>query len=182
MLEKNDTEVLSHVCWAFSHLCDGPSSHIQQVVSCDVCWRLVELLMHRSWRVTKPSLRAIGNIVCAEDEQDYTQRVIECGAVTCLRQLIGHSNGEIQKEACWTLSNIAAGTADQIQCVLDSGSIPPLVNLASAKETDPEVKSEACWVVLNATSCGSDEQVGRVLAVSVVASLSLSSSFFRSSI
>jgi hypothetical protein len=67
--------------------------------------------------------------------------------------------GEIQKEACWTLSNIAAGTADQIQCVLDSGSIPPLVNLASAAQTDPEVKSEACWVVLNATSCGSDEQV-----------------------
>ena len=57
------------------------------------------------------------------------------------------------------LSNIAAGTVEQIQCVLDSGSIPPLVRLASSPETDPEVKSEACWVVLNATSCGSDLQI-----------------------
>lgn len=159
MLEKQDTEMLSHVCWALSHLCDGPSTHIQAVVNSSVCKRLVELLGHRSWRVTKPALRAIGNIVCAEDDHDYTQHIIECGAVPKLRELIGHSNREIQKEACWTLSNIAAGTIDQIQCVLDSGGIPALIELASSESTDSEVKSEACWVVLNATSCGSDEQI-----------------------
>ncbi|KAE9018003.1 hypothetical protein PF010_g6061 [Phytophthora fragariae] len=115
MLTSTDTEILSHVCWAFSHLCDGPSTHIQAVVDSDVCFRLVKLLSHSSWRVTKPALRAIGNIVCAEDDHDYTQHIIECGAVPSLRRLIAHSNREIQKEACWTLSNIAAGTVDQIQ-------------------------------------------------------------------
>ncbi|OQS01219.1 importin subunit alpha [Achlya hypogyna] len=159
MLASTDTEVLSHVCWAFSHLCDGPSTHIQAVVDSEVCLRLVELLSHNSWRVTKPALRAIGNIVCAEDDHDYTQHIIECGAVPSLRKLIAHSNREIQKEACWTLSNIAAGTVDQIQCVLDSGCIPSLMNLASSDTTDTEVRSEACWVVLNATSCGSDSQI-----------------------
>ncbi|RAW37323.1 hypothetical protein PC110_g6406 [Phytophthora cactorum] len=159
MLTSTDTEILSHVCWAFSHLCDGPSTHIQAVVDSDVCFRLVELLSHSSWRVTKPALRAIGNIVCAEDDHDYTQHIIECGAVPSLRRLIAHSNREIQKEACWTLSNIAAGTVDQIQCVLDSGCIPSLMGLAASDATDAEVKSEACWVVLNATSCGSDSQI-----------------------
>ncbi|ETW07427.1 hypothetical protein H310_01945 [Aphanomyces invadans] len=159
MLSSADTEVLSHVCWAFSHLCDGPSTHIQAVVDSEVCIRLVELLGHNSWRVTKPALRAIGNIVCAEDDHDYTQHIIECGAVPSLRKLIAHSNREIQKEACWTLSNIAAGTVDQIQCVLDSGCIPSLMGLASSDATDAEVRSEACWVVLNATSCGSDSQI-----------------------
>ncbi|RHY65574.1 hypothetical protein DYB30_010395 [Aphanomyces astaci] len=177
MLSSADTEVLSHVCWAFSHLCDGPSTHIQAVVDSEVCIRLVELLGHNSWRVTKPALRAIGNIVCAEDDHDYTQVrthstmvtrlalelpkpiLYRCGAVPSLRKLIAHSNREIQKEACWTLSNIAAGTVDQIQCVLDSGCIPSLMGLASSDATDAEVRSEACWVVLNATSCGSDSQV-----------------------
>ncbi|CEG47720.1 importin subunit alpha-1-like [Plasmopara halstedii] len=159
MLTSTDTEILSHVCWAFSHLCDGPSTHIQAVVDSNVCFRLVELLSHSSWRVTKPALRAIGNIVCAEDDHDYTQHIIECGAVPSLRRLIAHSNREIQKEACWTLSNIAAGTVDQIQCVLDSGCIPSLMGLAASDATDAEVKSEACWVVLNATSCGSDSQI-----------------------
>lgn len=124
---------------------------LQVVVEANICWRLVELLKHRSWRVTKPALRTIGNIVCAEDEVDYTQHIIEAGAVPCLRELIAHSNRcdhhearssplprpsvssnplsvciclpgvrlcrEIQKEACWTLSNIAAGTCEQIQTV-----------------------------------------------------------------
>ena len=91
-----------------------------------------------------------------------------------LRALIGHSNREIQKEACWTLSNIAAGTVDQIQCVVDSGSIPTLIQLASNEDVDAEVKSEACWVVLNATSCGSDAQIEYLVnegCVSIIKSL-----------
>ena len=160
VLRFEDTEVLSHACWALSHLCEGPSPHIQAVVTAQVCKRLVELLNVKSWRVVKPALRTIGNIVCAEDDQDYTQHIIDCGAVDCLRKLIDHSNREIQKEACWTLSNIAAGTVPQIQCVLDSGSISPLVTLASTgSDVDPDVKIEACWVILNATSCGSDKQI-----------------------
>jgi importin subunit alpha-6/7 len=105
-----------------------------------------------------PYVHQVGNIVCAEDEQDYTQHVIDAGAIECLRTLVLHSNREIQKEACWTLSNIAAGTVSQIQQVLDSGCMPSLMEITSTV-TDAEVKSEACWVILNATSCGSDAQV-----------------------
>ncbi|KAG5186830.1 armadillo-type protein [Tribonema minus] len=159
LLRSADGEVLSHTCWALSHLCDGPSVHIKAVVDAEICQRLVDLLLHRSWRVTKPALRTIGNIVCAEDEVDYTQYIMDAGAVPCLRQLITHSTREVQKEACWTLSNIAAGTIDQIQTVLDSGALPPLVQLATSPQTDAEVRSEAYWVILNATSCGSDRQI-----------------------
>jgi importin subunit alpha-6/7 len=177
LLRCSDAEVLSYTCWTLSHLCDGPSSHIAAVVTsedpkdpkCGLVPRLVELLIHPSWRVTKPALRTIGNIVCAECSDDtnhgaaattdYTEVILECGAVPRLMELITHSNREIQKESCWTLSNIAAGTVDQIQAVIDSGAIPPLVKLVRDKKTDQEVRSEACWVVLNATSCGSDSQI-----------------------
>mmetsp|Transcript_12575 Transcript_12575/g.29450 ORF Transcript_12575/g.29450 Transcript_12575/m.29450 type:complete len:970 (+) Transcript_12575:233-3142(+) len=179
LLRMADAEVLSYTCWTLSHLCDGPSSHIAEVVTTrdetkapkgGLVPRLVELLLHPSWRVTKPALRTIGNIVCAECSDDtnqigtvtvtdYTEVILECGAVPRLKELVTHTNREIQKEACWTLSNIAAGTVDQIQAVIDSGAIPPLVKLVRNKKTDQEVKSEACWVVLNATSCGSDAQI-----------------------
>ena len=175
-LRMSDSEVLSYTCWTLSHLCDGPSSHIAAVVTTKdtskapkggLVPRLVELLMHPSWRVTKPALRTIGNIVCAECSDDthgaattdYTEVILDCDAVPRLRELVAHNNREIQKEACWTLSNIAAGTVDQIQAVIDSGAIPPLVKLVRDKKTDQEVRSEACWVVLNATSCGSDSQI-----------------------
>jgi hypothetical protein len=177
LLRMADSEVLSYTCWTLSHLCDGPSSHIAEVVTTKIeskapkgglVPRLVELLLHPSWRVTKPALRTIGNIVCAECSDDtnqvgtttdYTEVILECGAVPRLKELVMHNNREIQKEACWTLSNIAAGTVDQIQAVIDSGAIPPLVKLVRNKKTDQEVRSEACWVVLNATSCGSDSQI-----------------------
>jgi len=184
LLRSSDSEVLGYTCWTLSHLCDGPSSHIAAVVTTPsgssepkggLVPRLVELLLHDSWRVTKPALRTIGNIVCAEcsddnagsggntgsgsSSTDYTEVILECNAVPRLKELVTHSNREIQKESCWTLSNIAAGTVDQIQAVIDSGAIPPLVDLVRDKKTDSEVRSEACWVVLNATSCGSDSQI-----------------------
>lgn len=104
LLNSSDSEVLSYTCWTLSHLCDGPSSHIAAVVTTPpdvkgppggLVPRLVELLLHASWRVTKPALRTIGNIVCAEcadDAQipypggpppptDYTEVILECDAV-----------------------------------------------------------------------------------------------------
>lgn len=175
LLNTTDSETLSYTCWTLSHLCDGPSSHIAAVVTTrdttkappgGLVPRLVELLVHPSWRVTKPALRTIGNIVCAECSDDshggttdYTEVILDCGAVPRLKELVTHSNREIQKEACWTLSNIAAGTVEQIQAVIDSGAIRPLVEIVQDKKTDQEVRSEACWVVLNATSCGSDPQI-----------------------
>lgn len=186
MLYMEDTEVLTFTCWTLSHLCDGPAFHIAAVIYSETSVskpntvmsaenglvpRLVELLLHPSPKVAKPALRTVGNIVCADcaDQHDqfgntlpvvdFTEIVLECEAVPCLRQLIDHPNREIQKEACWTLSNIAAGTANQIQAVIECGAIRPLVDIVSNKGTDKEVRSEACWVVLNATSCGNDEQI-----------------------
>jgi len=211
LLGSVDNDILNYTCWALSHLCDGPASHIAAVVTtktpkeapCGLVPRLVQLLHHENWRVTKPALRTIGNIVCAEYDEDasrngnmldisninssnnnnnkssshtptdFTDVILECVAVPRLKSLIAHSNREIQKEACWTLSNIAAGTVDQIQAVIDSGAIQPLVQLVNNKKTDQEVRSEACWVVLNATSCGSDQQIGVLVAEGCVSVLGL---------
>ena len=63
----------------------------------------------------------------------------------------------IKKEACWTISNITAGTKEQIQCVVDNGIITPLVNLLGHAEFD--IKKEAAWAISNATSGGSGDQI-----------------------
>ena len=194
VMQTDDDDILSYTCWSLSHLCDGPPSNIAAVVtsadanspSGGLVPRLVELLHHQNWRVTKPALRTIGNIVCAEYDEDatsalddkplltdFTEVILECDAVPRLKMLINHCNREIQKEACWTLSNIAAGTVDQIQAVIDSGAILPLVRLVNDETTDQEVRSEACWVVLNATSCGSDSQIGVLVTEGCVSVLGL---------
>ena len=68
-----------------------------------------------------PALRTVGNIVTGDDVQ--TQVIISCGALTCLLHLLKTAQKKsIKKEACWTISNITAGTKDQIQAVIDAGS------------------------------------------------------------
>ena len=51
----------------------------------------------------------------------------------------------IRKEACWTISNITAGTKEQIQTVVDSAIIPPLIDLLTNAEFD--IKKEAAWYI-----------------------------------
>lgn len=108
---------------------------------------------------------------------DYTDLVTGADAVFFLANLVTTSpSKDIQKEACWTLSNIAAGTFPQIQTVLDSGVLLHIVALATSSSTgegkdnggsslrvDAEVRSEASWVILNASSCGSDAQIEQLV-------------------
>ena len=69
-----------------------------------------------------PALRTVGNIVTGNDQQ--TQTIINCGALGCLLLLLNTSHKKsIKKEACWTISNITAGTKEQIQAVGHSSRI-----------------------------------------------------------
>lgn len=65
--------------------------------------------------VKTPALRTIGNIVTGDDVQ--TQVVINRGGLAGLLSLLSNQKKGIVKEACWTISNITAGNADQIEQV-----------------------------------------------------------------
>jgi len=90
-----------------------------------------------------------------------TQMIVSCNVLQCLLHLLQSSHKKsIKKEACWTISNITAGTKEQIQAVIDTGIIGPLVNLLQTAEFD--IKKEAAWAISNATSGGTHDQI-RVL-------------------
>lgn len=61
------------------------------------------------------------------DEQ--TQAAIDAGVLAVLPLLLRHTKPTIQKEAAWTLSNIAAGPCQQIQQLITCRLLPPLVEL-----------------------------------------------------
>lgn len=75
---------------------------------------------HQSAAVLVPALRTVGNIVTGDDLQ--TQVIINCDALDCLLNLLQTSHKKsIKKEACWTISNITAGTKEQIQARATQG-------------------------------------------------------------
>ncbi|KAL9347932.1 hypothetical protein Peur_059298 [Populus x canadensis] len=156
LIHSNDNEVLTDACWALSYLSDGSNEKIQAVIEAGVCPRLVELLGHPSPTVLIPALRAVGNIVTGDDMQ--TQCMINHQALPFLLNLLTNNyKKSIKKEACWTISNVTAGNANQIQAVLEAGIIGPLVQLLQNAEF--EIKKEAAWAISNATSGGSHEQI-----------------------
>jgi importin subunit alpha-1 len=119
--------------------------------------------------VQTPALRSVGNIVTGDDLQ--TQVVISSGALPALLSLLSSPKDGIRKEACWTISNITAGSPMQIQAVIDasvprvrplcylltflSNIVPPLINIL--QNADFKTKKEACWAISNATSGGLQE-------------------------
>jgi importin subunit alpha-1 len=81
--------------------------------------------------------------------------VLASGSLPALLALLASPKEGIRKEACWTVSNITAGSPQQIQAVIDANIIPPLINIL--QNADFKTKKEACWAMSNATSGGLQE-------------------------
>uniref|UniRef100_A0A8D2MLY9 Importin subunit alpha n=1 Tax=Zonotrichia albicollis TaxID=44394 RepID=A0A8D2MLY9_ZONAL len=143
LLQHEDKYVVADSCWAVSFLADGCNDRIQLVLETGILPRLVQLM---------DTLRAIGNVVTGTDQQ--TQEAIDAGVLTVLPRLLRHSKSGIQKEAAWTLSNIAAGPSYQIQ-VLKLGNAFAVLLF----QGDFKAQKEAVWVVANFTKGATVDQV-----------------------
>ena len=53
----------------------------------------------------------------------------------------------IRKEACWTISNVTAGTAEQIQVVINASVFPKLIELLQASEFDIQVRYTCAYIL-----------------------------------
>jgi hypothetical protein len=77
---------------------------------------------------------------------------------SALRSLLQSPMKSIRKDACWMISNITAGNSGQIQCVLESHLVLPLIEVLS-EEDDVDIKKEAAWAITHAMSGGTPEQI-----------------------
>ena len=59
----------------------------------------------------------------------FLQVVINSNALPAFKNLLRHHKISIQKEASWAISNITAGNTQQIQAVIDTGLIPPIIEV-----------------------------------------------------
>ena len=98
-----------------------------------------------------------------------TQMAIDAGVLTNLNELIYSKKKTIRKEVCWTLSNITAGSVEQIQNCLDLGIIDKLIQILLLDDT--EIKKEAVWAVSNCTASASFPQFAALVDKGIIKSL-----------
>jgi len=109
-------------------LADGPDDRIQLIVDSGIIPQLFELLEQDvQVLILHPVLRTIGNIVIGNDAQ--TNVVLAADTCQMLAKLLGHPDRIIVKEVAWIVSNIAAGSAGNIQWLLTHNVMYPMVAL-----------------------------------------------------
>jgi len=109
-----------------------------------------------------PSLRVLGNFATGNDT--LTQIVIDTNVLkNVIPSLFKLKNPSITKESCWLISNILAGTREQIQSVIDSGLLPLLVSIL--EKGDHRSQCEAGWAFANLAHGGSVNQILEICRV-----------------
>ncbi|KAG0343261.1 hypothetical protein BG004_005427 [Podila humilis] len=169
----DDTEILADTCWALCRILNGTHKMNLEAVVIDreLCARFVALLSEPHPTIQVPSLRSLINI--ASGPEHHTQLLIDALAIPVLgsQELLVHRNSTIRRDALLGISNITAGTADQVRevTVQDNGNVMRRVldilrrgdvggeELSEDGEPQEEggdwrVLREAAWVVSNATS------------------------------
>ena len=130
--------------------------------------RCVALLGHTDFSVVLPALRIVGNVISGTDAQ--TQAAIDAGALKALVPLLQCRARNVRREACWAVSNAAAGTVSQItQLMTVPGLVAAVVSLLKSGEWN--VRKEAAWVVSNIATTGTPDHVRQLVAAGMVGPL-----------
>ncbi|ETO20237.1 hypothetical protein RFI_16977 [Reticulomyxa filosa] len=104
-------------------------------------------------------IRIIGNIVSGTDEQ--TQVVINSGFFDVIDVFLDHPKSNVQKIACWTLSNVISCLEgdNKLHLFLQKEQLVKKVIALARQEKAASLRKEACWCLYNAMAGASFQQM-----------------------
>ena len=88
----------------------------------------------------------------SKDDRPPVEKVIKAGLIPVLVEKLDSPSRQMRFEACWGLTNIASGTAEQTFAVYEAGAVPKMVRLLS--EQDDELVDQAVWAIGNIAGDG----------------------------
>ena len=101
--------------------------------------------------------------ILSVDRNPPIAEVLQAGILPRLKELLADkSRPNIQLEACWALTNIASGSPDQTQAVVESGVVPLFVELLSS--SDVTLQEQAVWAIANIAGDRSEYRDGCISA------------------
>jgi importin subunit alpha-1 len=162
-----DGPTAADALWGLSFLFDGDERAAAAALAAapGLAARAVALMAHADGALALPALRIVGALTAGSEA--LTQAAVDAGALAGLVPLLGSARRAIRREACWAISNVAAGAPAQIGAVIATrGLLPAVLDAMAGGEW--HVRKEATWVICNAAAAGTATHVCALVAAGVV--------------
>ncbi|KRH94381.1 Karyopherin (importin) alpha [Pseudoloma neurophilia] len=153
LVDHFDEDIKNDSLWAISYICDNNEEIIKKVIEYGLINKvLMNIFDHQNYTSTKiilPSLRAIGNIITNMD--DNVDLVLKQNVVPVFCDMFKNFEGDVaikklRKEICWIISNIACGTENQINFIMNEEVLEILYSTITLQNY---IKLEACFALTN---------------------------------
>jgi len=142
---KYPSKVVYYALWG---ICYISSSYPLDVVDSGSIPTLVQYLGSSENKLIFPALQTLGNLLSSTKDH-YTDEVLKQPAfIDLLFKLSNSDNERIKIYATWSISNIAAGSPDQISKIIDN---PEYINILNdkIKGTDEKIRYQASCALAN---------------------------------
>ncbi|XP_071491009.1 uncharacterized protein [Diadema antillarum] len=159
-------------CWAVQRIAKQTcSSHVEDFSERgenSICQLLVKLCREGSNNVIAAAVAALGSIVSGNS--DRTQAVIDAGALEKFGHILDNNVNElILEKTLFALSNITAGTKDQLQATIKSEIIPKVLGVLHGLGS--KSKREAVLVLQNFLWNGDASHVRYLIDIGAIAAI-----------
>ncbi|VDN05718.1 unnamed protein product [Thelazia callipaeda] len=149
VLHLGDSKLNIDAVWAIACIADDVAGGIQidaVLHTPQLLHQLLELVERKETR--RPALQALGNLVVGSDDQ--TQKVLDAGLLPRVIKVFQNDITIDQKLVILEiLSNIAAGSSEQIDMLFDTDGIVELL-MNTFDCDDCRIRKEVGWTVANA--------------------------------
>lgn len=145
-----DVEGVVNACWSLNHMALFGSKGILEVLQVpDMAASIVACMRSGNASIAKVVIKVVGNIISGENAQ--AQQLIDLDIIPLMWAAFRREGRIKQYEIAWAFSNIAAGTPEQIQRLIESdgGTIVPHFLSAASSTTDAPLRKELLYTVAN---------------------------------
>eukprot|EP01084_Bolivina_argentea_P280666 480018_1 len=174
LIYSNDNEILRNIFWSMSYLTSDIEENdlvIEHMKKYKYIPKLIDFICNNNnnnnntsdnGQLSGPAIRAIGNIIANTDMN--TEYILNCGFLIKVNEILKDKNinkyeRRLKKEICWTISNITAGSINQIQEVMDNNIFEKLSAIILIDTGKYEIANESLWAIANGVSNGTQKQI-----------------------
>lgn len=125
-----------------------PQPPIDEVIQSGAIPRFAELLKRNDCATLQFEVAWVLTNVASGNSQQ-TKTIVDSGAAQTFIQLLDSPHPEVREQAVWALGNVAGDCTECRDYLLNSGIIPPLVNLLRTSENNVPLTRNAVWTLSN---------------------------------